>query len=204
MRRGAADRQPLFFVLIEPGCKPDSVVDGHLSAIAVAGRPGATYPERGGRAALLLLGLAPDGVYLATSVTRRAGGLLPHRFTLACGSVSVAHRRSALCCTVHRVAPPGCYPASCPVESGLSSIGYPIATVSPARSQNGSARRAWCASGISAAISDRAADWSDDGRGRAEHEQPHDRDGTAGHGHEGHHEEQPHCCDPSAEPGVGE
>jgi hypothetical protein len=31
------------------------------------------------------------------------------------------HRRSALCCTVLRVAPTGCYPASCPVESGRSS-----------------------------------------------------------------------------------
>lgn len=30
----------------------------------------------------LLLGLAPDGVYLATTVTRRAGELLPHPFTL--------------------------------------------------------------------------------------------------------------------------
>ncbi|CCH20440.1 hypothetical protein MILUP08_45322 [Micromonospora lupini str. Lupac 08] len=29
-----------------------------------------------------MLGLAPGGVYLATPVTRGAGGLLPHRFTL--------------------------------------------------------------------------------------------------------------------------
>jgi len=31
------------------------------------------------------------------------------------------HRRSALCSTFRRVAPPGGYPAPCPVESGLSS-----------------------------------------------------------------------------------
>src|SRR5204862_5457266 len=35
--------------------------------------------------------------------------------------VPEGHRRSALCCTVLRVAPTGCYPASCPVESGRSS-----------------------------------------------------------------------------------
>jgi len=31
------------------------------------------------------------------------------------------HRRSVLCGTIRRVAPPGCYPALFPVESGLSS-----------------------------------------------------------------------------------
>ena len=79
----------------------------------------AAHLGRDGRATLSLLGLAPDGVYRAAPVTRGAGGLLHHRFTLACGRE--AHRRSALCCTFRRVAPPGCYPASCPVESGLSS-----------------------------------------------------------------------------------
>ena len=68
----------------EPACKPDPVEDDHLSGAAVTERPRATYPERIGRAALFLLGLAPDGVYLAVPVTRHAGGLLPHRFTLAC------------------------------------------------------------------------------------------------------------------------
>ena len=32
------------------------------------------------------------------------------------------HRRFTFCCTFRRVAPPGSYPAPCPVESGLSSI----------------------------------------------------------------------------------
>ena len=99
-------------------------MDDHLSGTAVAERPHATYPGRSGRAILSLLGLAPDEVCRATPITRRAGGLLPHRFTLACVDPARSvhdHRRSALCCTVCRVAPPGCYPASCPVESGLSS-----------------------------------------------------------------------------------
>ncbi len=43
------------------------------------------------------------------------------------------NRRSTLCCTFHRVAPPGCYPAPCPVESGLSSTGFPAAAVSCTR-----------------------------------------------------------------------
>jgi len=64
--------------------KPDSVEDDHLSGAGVAARPLATYPERNGRAALFLLGLAPDGVYLAGLVTQAAGELLPHRFTIAC------------------------------------------------------------------------------------------------------------------------
>ena len=56
---------------------------GHPSTNAVAGalqRPTRTL----GRAALnrVLSGLAPGGVYLAAPVTRCAGGLLHHRFTL--------------------------------------------------------------------------------------------------------------------------
>ena len=71
---------------------------------------GLVQPTRAlGRAALLpkvraLFGLAPGGVYLATPVTWRAGGLLHHPFTLT-------HRRtggrSALCGTVPRVTPGG-------------------------------------------------------------------------------------------------
>src|SRR5581483_42523 len=65
----------------------------------------------------LLFGLAPGGVYRAGPVARAAGELLPHRFTLAAraggGLLSVA--------LIRGVAPPGCYPAPCPVEPGLSS-----------------------------------------------------------------------------------
>ena len=48
--------------------------------------------------------LAPGGVYRATPVTRGAGALLPHRFTLTAPAWA---RRSVFCGTVPRVAP-GC------------------------------------------------------------------------------------------------
>ena len=43
------------------------------------------------------LGLAPGGVYLATPVTRDAGGLLPHRFTLT----AAAETATAVCFLWH-------------------------------------------------------------------------------------------------------
>jgi len=52
-----------------------------------------------------LSGLASCGVYRAIPVTGDAGEPLPHRFTLACAREG--HRRSALCCTVRRITPPG-------------------------------------------------------------------------------------------------
>src|SRR3954447_20914473 len=70
-----------------------------------------------------LLDLAPDGVYRAVWVAPHAGALLPHRFTLTCdrrdrsrrsiGGLSLLH--------VRQVAPTWLSPASCPVESRLSS-----------------------------------------------------------------------------------
>src|SRR6476469_10401699 len=68
---------------------------GHPSTDAVADalqRPTRTL----GRAALkrVLSGLAPGGVYLAFPVTREAGGLLHHRFTLTC-FVPLSNRRDA-------------------------------------------------------------------------------------------------------------
>jgi len=97
----------------ESACKPDSV-PGRTPATAIyLGPPlpvglGAAYPGRNGRAALSLLGLAPGGVYQAAPVTRDAGGLLHHRFTLAC-----ALRPSAVCSLLH-------YPSGRPAW-GLSS-----------------------------------------------------------------------------------
>ena len=85
--------------------------------------PLAAYPSVIARRAIspLLFGLAPNGVYRAAPVTESRGGLLPHRFTLARCAKYRARWRSILCGTFHRVAPPGCYPAFCPVELGLSS-----------------------------------------------------------------------------------
>ncbi len=52
-----------------------------------------------------LLDLAPGGVYLAAPVTRGAGGLLHHRFTLT--GTPEGGRRSVFCGTVPRLTP-GC------------------------------------------------------------------------------------------------
>src|SRR5437867_8407019 len=43
-----------------------------------------------------------------------------------------ARWRSALCCTFRRLAPPGSYPAPCPVEFGLSSGGASAAACAAA------------------------------------------------------------------------
>src|SRR5207249_4711079 len=87
-----------------------------------------------GRAALerCLLDLAPGGACRAEPVTRPAGELLPHRFTLT--FATMPRRRSALCCAVREVAPAWLSPAPCPSESGLSSIGAldPTAAARPA------------------------------------------------------------------------
>ena len=50
------------------------------------------------------------------------GGLLHHPFTL---TPAVKPRRSALCGTVSRISPGGCYPPPCPVEPGRSSVRLP-------------------------------------------------------------------------------
>jgi hypothetical protein len=126
----------------EPACTPDSVTDlrPRRPSLSAVGYPTAhaAYPGVNGRAALPLFGLAPGGVCRATRVTPGAGALLPHRFTLACAPASRCHRRSALCCTVLRVAPTGCYPAPCPLESGRSSdrcLTAQYAAARPARYQ---------------------------------------------------------------------
>src|SRR5439155_27174723 len=90
----------------------------HFSRTPVARRLKRPNPRaRAGDPIALLFGLAPGGVCRADAVTRAAGELLPHRFTLTAladgGLLSVA--------LVRGVSPPGCYPAPCPVEPGLSS-----------------------------------------------------------------------------------
>ena len=71
----------------------------HLSRTTVAdGLKQPTRRHRTGNSLRLLLGLAPDGVYLADTVTRIAGELLPHRFTLTAlcsGLFSVALARES-------------------------------------------------------------------------------------------------------------
>ena len=76
---------------------------GHPSTNAVA--DALQQPTRTlGRAALkrALSGLAPGGVYLAFPVTREAGGLLHHRFTLTCPAArACTRRRQAVCSLWH-------------------------------------------------------------------------------------------------------
>src|SRR5664280_828898 len=58
--------------------------------------------------------LAPGGVYLAISIARNAGALLPHRFTLTCTRLP-EHRRSVLCGTVLHVTATRISQAPCPL-----------------------------------------------------------------------------------------
>ena len=88
--------------------------------------PSSGLPGHIGRAALkrVLYGLAPGGVYLADPVTRNAGGLLHHLFTLTAGQFpceETLQRRFLFCGTGLRVSPSGRYPPPCPAEPGLSS-----------------------------------------------------------------------------------
>src|SRR5215470_16409798 len=114
----APTRTPTRYAMDESTCTPGSVSrtgvrdGGHPSRPAVAGR--LERPTRRlGRAALKRLrrspprgggpfGLAPGGVYRATPVTRGAGGLLPHRFTLTAWPRPEGpdRRRSVFCGTV--------------------------------------------------------------------------------------------------------
>jgi len=75
-------------------------------------------PEPARRQDALLFGLAPDGVYQAKPVTRPAGELLPHRFTLTGRRTGW---RSILCGTFPSLTAGGRYPPSHPAEPGLSS-----------------------------------------------------------------------------------
>src|ERR1700712_3212185 len=107
----------------EPACKPGPVPGRLATSRSATIHLGVPLPARssglpagsGGAppnacapsvlAVRRLLDLAPGGVYLAAPVTRDAGGLLHHRFTLT-GRPSGA-RRSVFCGTVPRLTP-GC------------------------------------------------------------------------------------------------
>ena len=92
----------------------------------------AAYPrERRATFKTLLFSLAPDGVCLASHVTAAAGGLLHHRFTLA-RKDALEHLPLAVCFLLRLflgVTPTGRYPASCPMEFGLSSSARANATI---------------------------------------------------------------------------
>jgi hypothetical protein len=88
---------------------------------AASPRRSSSLPGRDtGRVIASLFGLAPGGVC-------RAGWLPNSRCALTapfhpCLILLRGHRRSALCCTFRRIAPPRRYLAPCPMEPGLSSM----------------------------------------------------------------------------------
>src|SRR6188472_3313843 len=94
-----------------------SPVDGHLSRRHVAVPLQRPTRGLGGPRHHPLSGLAPDEVYRASRVTATP--------VVSYTTLSPLPRpkpwRSALCGTVSRITPGGCYPPSCPVEPGRSS-----------------------------------------------------------------------------------
>jgi hypothetical protein len=99
-------------------CPPWTGGGGHLSWTPVARRLQRPQPEGSAgylRAPSYLVLLRTGFAWPADHPA--AGGLLPHHFTLT-GHVG---RRCHFCGTFLRVTPTGRYPASCPLEPGLSS-----------------------------------------------------------------------------------
>ena len=102
---------------------------GSCSLPGARGRRAASRPK-----ALLLLGFAPGGGYLAARIAASAGGLLlgksktfpfgetwfPHHLFTLTWTIKV-HRRYVSVARSGRLPRPGNYPAPCPVECGLSS-----------------------------------------------------------------------------------
>ena len=87
-------------------------------------------PEARRAAALLLSGLASDGVYMCPLCYQRGGSLLHCLSTLtrtesskeaSLSSSQPSARAVYFCCTGLGVTSTGRYPASCPVKPGLSS-----------------------------------------------------------------------------------
>src|SRR4051794_40151248 len=126
----AAASRPGTRAVGEPACKPDSVTavkpttaGGHPSRAAVA--DGLVRPTRKlGRAALPQLALDASCLALLRAGFAEPPGS-PRALVVSYTTVSplppIARRRSLFCGTFPRVAPGGCCPPPCPVESGLSS-----------------------------------------------------------------------------------
>ena len=118
-RRGRHHRARGISRVLSPPKRGRTISLGPASPPASSDLPG----TRTGRATPRpLFGLAPGGACRATSVTGR-----PVRSYRTVSPLPEpprgGHRRSALCCAFRRrhQTAPGCYPAPCPVELGLSS-----------------------------------------------------------------------------------
>jgi len=123
-------------VVKESGSRPISRVLSwtiiHLGLLSPASS--SDLPEDiAGRDIVFLFGLAPGGVYHATSCYQLRGALLPHHFTLTCPTITSDGRRYLFCCTFRRLKPPRNYLAPCPVEPGLSSFSPKAKTRLPGR-----------------------------------------------------------------------
>ncbi len=126
-------RGPVSRVLSPAVCGVAVISLGRRLPVASSGLPagirrGAAPAPR--QAPRPLLGLAPGGGCHAPERCRPAGGLLPHRFTLASWTPgrTRADRRSVFCGPVHGSPRPGVTRHPAPLEPGLSS-----GRVSPAR-----------------------------------------------------------------------
>jgi squalene-associated FAD-dependent desaturase len=104
-------------------------MDDHLSRrqIALSLEQPTRESDGSNESVFSLLGLAPDGVYLASQVTLATGELLPRRFTLTCEF----RGRFPFCGTFPDLAAGRRYRPSCSAEPGLSSRSCDPAIVQP-------------------------------------------------------------------------
>jgi hypothetical protein len=126
--------------------------DGHFSRAPVARRLKRPNPRaRTGRPIALLFGLAPGGVCLADAVTRAAGELLPHRFTLTAlrrryVSVALSVGSPPLAVSQHPALrspdfPPAALPRPATVRSSLAPSQYTRTSTDAAVTDGPFARR---------------------------------------------------------------
>ena len=108
--------------------KPGSVVGRHSSGMAITGhlkRPTRRLDRadpRSSRRRQPIWSCSVGGLPCPSCCQERRWALTPPFHP--CLIPLRGHRRSVLCCTVRRVAPPRDYLAHCPAESGLSSALY--------------------------------------------------------------------------------
>ena len=126
----------------ESACKPGSVLDGHSSRPGVAARlKQPTRAQRGPRYRAPIWSCSRWGLPCRAALAPHA--VRSYRTVSPLPRASDdAVRRSVLCCTFRRLAPPRRYLAPCPVEPGLSSRPCDRATVWPTPPRDSTAHRA--------------------------------------------------------------
>jgi hypothetical protein len=102
---------------------------GHPSERPTSGRSPAN--RFAGREPIPTLGLAPGGVCRATPVTRNAGALLPHRFTLTCARSGRARAEpSAVCSLWHFPSDHSAWPLASTLPFGVPTFLDPVTLAS--------------------------------------------------------------------------